>query len=171
MRGRSEIVLVGMPGSGKTQVGRLLAGGLGVSFLDSDHEIELAAGTSIKELFASDGEAAFRALEEQVIGRLLDGTPKVLALGGGAFQSAATRSRVLERCTAIWLDVPLAALADRLAGNSARPLLQGADMEGLLRCLYEERVEHYRSAHLHVSAPTSVGTVEEIVRAIGAVDR
>jgi shikimate kinase len=78
------IVLVGFMGAGKTTVGRLLAARLGVPFTDSDHVIEDRAGKPVRQIFADDGEAAFRALEHQVIADLLGGPDIVLAVGGGA---------------------------------------------------------------------------------------
>jgi shikimate kinase len=86
------IVLIGFMGAGKTTVGTLLAARLGLPFTDSDHVIEHGAGRPIRQIFAEDGEPAFRALEHQTIAGLLDGPPAVLALGGGAPEYPPTRA-------------------------------------------------------------------------------
>ena len=86
------IVLVGFMGAGKTTVGRLLAAKLGVPFTDSDHVIEARAGRPIPQIFAADGEPAFRQLEHEVIADLLNGEDMVLALGGGAATHPGTRA-------------------------------------------------------------------------------
>src|SRR5262245_53507855 len=92
--GRRSIVLVGMMGAGKSSIGRRLAARLGVPFVDADTEIEKAAGMTIPEIFAAQGEPYFRAGEARVIARLLDGGPQVLATGGGAFMNPETRATI-----------------------------------------------------------------------------
>ena len=87
----APIVLIGLMGAGKTTIGRRLARALNLDFVDSDHEIELAADMSVAELFESYGEIEFRSLERRVISRLMDGKQKVLATGGGAFINDETR--------------------------------------------------------------------------------
>jgi shikimate kinase len=102
-----SIVLVGLMGAGKSTVGRRLAKRLGMGFVDSDDEIERAADHKISEIFDRFGEASFRDGERRVIARLIEGPPKVIATGGGAFVDPATRKLILERCLAIWLDADL----------------------------------------------------------------
>ena len=91
------LVLVGLMGAGKTSIGKRIAHRLAVPFVDADAEIEAAANMTVAEIFARDGEAAFRAGERRVISRLLDSPIHVLATGGGAFMDPATRARVRER--------------------------------------------------------------------------
>src|SRR3990170_7944995 len=86
--GSRSIVLIGLMGAGKTAVGRRLANRLDLAFIDADTEIELAAGTSISEIFSEHGEAYFRQGERKVIARLLEAGPQVLATGGGAYVDA-----------------------------------------------------------------------------------
>src|SRR3954464_7576578 len=96
-----SIVLVGLMGAGKTTVGRRLAKRLGLPFVDSDEEIEKAADRKISDIFERLGEAGFRDGERRVMRRLIDGPPKVIATGGGAFVDAQTRALILGHCIAI----------------------------------------------------------------------
>ena len=105
------IVLVGMPASGKSRVGRELAAALGVEHRDSDSLIESSQGRSIPEIFASDGEDAFRTIEEEVIAQALE-LPGVLSVGGGALISARTRERLRGRCV-IYIEAELSELLRR----------------------------------------------------------
>ena len=98
-----SIVLVGLMGVGKSTVGKRLGARLGLPFVDADHEIERAAGLTISEIFDRYGEEVFRDGERRVIARLIEGSPKIIATGGGAFMNAETRSLVLEKATTIWL--------------------------------------------------------------------
>ncbi len=104
---RRSVVLVGLMGAGKTTVGRLLAVRLEQPFLDSDAEIERSTGLSVAELFARHGEAEFRRLECTVICQLLQGSPIVLATGGGAFLDRATRSSIQRSAVSVWLRASL----------------------------------------------------------------
>src|SRR3954469_23857636 len=108
------IVLVGLMGAGKTTVGRRLARRLNLPFADADEEIEAAAGLSIAEIFERCGEAHFRDGERRVLARLIHGPPRVIATGGGAFMDPDTRALMLARCTAVWLDVDVEILVERV---------------------------------------------------------
>ncbi len=101
--GSRSIVLVGMPGSGKSSIGRRLGQRLGLQFSDADAEIERAANMTIPELFQTKGEEEFRKGEQKVIARLLESGPQVIATGGGAFMNADTRARIKEKAVSIWL--------------------------------------------------------------------
>jgi shikimate kinase len=162
------IVLVGLPGVGKSTVGRRLARRLGLPFVDSDAEIERAADRSIPEIFDRFGEADFRDGERRVLRRLIDGEPKVIATGGGAFMDSETRSLILERCVAVWLEADVATLAERVARRGHRPLLAGTDPRALLSELAAARGAVYAEAHLRV--PSAGGpherTVDRIVEAL-----
>jgi shikimate kinase len=144
------IVLVGLMGAGKSTVGRRLAKRLGRPFIDSDEEIEKAADRSITEIFSSFGEASFRDGERRVIARLLGGEPKVIATGGGAFMDGETRSLILERCVAVWLDADIPTLAERVTRRDHRPLLHGKDPAAVLERLAEARRPFYAEAHIHI---------------------
>lgn len=144
------IVLIGLMGAGKTTVGRRLAARLDLDFVDADHEIERAAGLSVAEIFDRYGEAQFRDGERRVIARLIDGTTKVIATGGGAFMNDATRALILERATAVWLDADLDTLTARVSKRDHRPLLRGKDPRTVLGDLAAIRNPVYALAPIHI---------------------
>ena len=143
-----HIVLVGMMGAGKTTVGRLLAERTGRPFLDSDQAIERDTGRTVAEIFATDGEAAFRSLETQVLRDMLDrDEPAVIAAAGGTVLDATNRARMRARGTVVWLRVDPALLPERVHGSIHRPLLAD-DPAATLRRLAVERENLYRqTAH------------------------
>lgn len=164
MSPEKSIVLVGLMGAGKSSIGRRLATRLGMPFIDSDVEIEKAAGMSIDDIFTRHGEAHFRDGERKVIGRLLDGPPVVLATGGGAFMNMETRTRIKASALSIWLDAELDVLLRRCLKRSNRPLLrQGDPRETLLR-LKTERDPVYAQADFSVHSGD--GPHELVVEAI-----
>ena len=163
------IVLVGLMGVGKTTIGRRLAQRLNLPFVDADIEIESAAGMTISEIFDRHGEAQFRDGERRVIARLIDGTPKVIATGGGAFLNPETRRLILDQAIAIWLDAEPKVLAERVKRRDTRPLLRGKDPLTVLRELAEVRNPIYAEAPIRVisqDVPHET-TVTEIVKALG----
>ncbi|WP_420141786.1 shikimate kinase [Sphingomonas sp.] len=165
------IVLIGLMGVGKSTIGRRLAQRLRLPFVDSDHEIESVAGMTIAEMFARFGEAQFRDGERRVISRLIDGTAKVIATGGGAFMNEATRALILERATAIWLDADVEVLAERVGRRAgSRPLLNGGDPREMLAKLAAARNPIYALAPIHIrSRPLPhEATVDTIMKALGA---
>ncbi|HEV7283941.1 MAG TPA: shikimate kinase [Kaistia sp.] len=148
--GPRAIVLVGLMGAGKTSVGKRIAAKLHLPFIDADAEIEKAADATIPEIFAQHGEAYFRDGERRVIRRLLDGNPKVLATGGGAFMNEETRGAILEGAVSIWLRAELDVLMARVRKRANRPLLQTADPEATMRRLMTERDPIYSLANVHI---------------------
>lgn len=149
---KRHIVLVGMMGAGKTAIGTDLARRLAVPFTDSDTEIETAAAMSIREIFARDGEAFFRARETQVLSRLLAGRAGIVSTGGGAWMQAANRELIGARALSVWLDCDLDTLWHRVRQRATRPLLQTADPRGTLEKLMEERGPVYARADLRFVA-------------------
>lgn len=144
------VVLVGLMGAGKTAVGRLLAERLSLPFVDADREIETAAGLTINEIFARHGEPFFREREEKVMTRLLSGPPRVIAAGGGAFMSAATRERIKEMGISVWLKADIDLLMRRTAKRTHRPLLAGDNPRAVLERLDRERGSTYATADITV---------------------
>lgn len=136
-------VLVGPPGSGKSTVGKLLAERLGADYADADTEIEAVAGKSIADIFTTDGEPAFRALEEKVVADGLARHVGVYSLGGGAVLSETTRS-LLRSHTVVFLNVGMAAGVQRTGLSAARPLLAGVNPRATFKALLDERLPLYR---------------------------
>jgi shikimate kinase len=147
-----SLALVGLMGSGKSSIGRRLARRLRRPFVDSDAEIEQAAGLTVAEIFERYGEAHFRDGERRVIARLVAGPPRVIATGGGAFIDPATRALMLERCLVVWLRAEVGTLAERVSRNDARPLLRGRDPREALAELADQRNPIYALAHLTVQS-------------------
>lgn len=142
------IALVGLPGSGKSTVGRQLARRFNVSFVDSDAHIEQRLGCSIREFFEREGEDRFRDVEAEEIDRLTQSPGCVLSTGGGSVLRAENRQRLRERCRVVYLRSSPDELFRRLRHDRNRPLLQVADPLAKLRDLYAERDPLYReTAH------------------------
>ena len=162
------IVLVGLMGAGKTTVGRRLAEKLSLAFIDADHEIELAAGQTIPEIFAQHGEAYFRDGERKVIARLLENGAQVLATGGGAYMNAETRATIKRNAISIWLRADFDLLMRRVRRRSNRPLLQNDDPEAVMRKLIADRYPVYAEADITIDsrdvAHTSI--VNSIIRSL-----
>lgn len=146
------IVLIGLMGAGKSSVGLKLADLLGAAFADSDDEIEKAANLSVSEIFEHYGEAHFRTGERRVLTRLLAGSPKVIATGGGAFMDPETRALIRERAVSVWLRAELDVLVQRTAGRGHRPLLNRGNPRAILARLIEERYPIYAEADLTVDS-------------------
>jgi 3-dehydroquinate synthase/shikimate kinase/3-dehydroquinate synthase len=161
------IVLVGFMGAGKTTIGRLLADKLGLPFVDSDLVIEQRTRREVREIFGTDGEVAFRALEHEVIADLLDGPDAVLALGGGAPEHPGTQVR-LKQAEVVYLQVGYQQAMQRVAGDEYRPLLHRPSLDEL----YHRRLDLYASvATLTIATdgrrPEAIGldVIEHLVRA------
>ena len=166
---KKTIVLVGIMGAGKSTVGKILADRLGMQFIDADQEIERAAGCTITDFFEKYGEVEFRKGEERVISRILAGEPCVLATGGGAFMSEATRLLIKKIATSVWLRVSFEVLAKRLEKRSDRPLLQTADPQQTLKALIKKRYPIYNDADFIVDAENDGVdiTVSKVVECLG----
>ena len=159
------VSLVGMPGCGKSTVGRQVARQLGRRFVDSDAEIEREIGCSIREWFERHGEAAFRDLEQRTIDALTREDGIVLATGGGAVLRQANRDALHGRTHVFYLRSTPDELARRLRHDTNRPLLQGVDPQRKLRELFRERDPLYRkTAHYVIeSARPSVPALLNMV--------
>ena len=164
------VVLVGMMGSGKTTVGRSVASRLGVDFVDTDDLVEARAGKSVRDIFASDGEAAFRTLESQVLAESLKSpVDVVVAAAGGTVLSESNRAALREHAdVVVWLDADVSALGERASRGAHRPLLDG-DVEDRLMALDGERRVLYQSVadvRLDTTGKGIAEVVQEVVAAL-----
>ena len=145
-----NLYLIGMMGSGKTTVGRLLATELGYQFFDTDELIERVAHQSINEIFATQGEDGFRELETQVLAELSAYTRLAIATGGGIVGRQKNWS-YLQYGLIVWLDVPIEVLLSRLAEDTTRPLLKDTDLASKLQILLNQRQRLYAQADLKIT--------------------
>jgi len=136
-------VLVGLPGSGKSTIGRRLSKTLGVSLLDTDAAIEQRTGRTIADIFATDGEQEFRRIEEEVVRAALAEHDGVVSLGGGAVTSPGV-CEALAGHTIIYLEISAREGVRRTGGNTVRPLLAGPDRAEKFRALMSKRIPLYR---------------------------
>ena len=159
------LALVGLPGSGKSTVGRQLARRLGLPFTDSDHVIEQRIGCSIRSFFEREGESAFRDLEQGVIDELMQSANGVVATGGGAVLRAANRDRLHASAKVIYLRSTPEEVHRRLRHDANRPLLQVADPMERLRSLQAERDPLYReTAHFVIeTGRPSIATLVNMI--------
>lgn len=146
------IVMVGLMGAGKTSVGRMLARRLDIPFVDSDKEIEAAAGCSVVDIFSLYGEAEFRRVEERVFKRLLNSPPylKVISTGEGAFITPAVRELARKKAITVWLKADVDLLVKRTTFRDTRPQLLNADPKKILSTLVAERYKIYAQADIVV---------------------
>ncbi len=171
------IALVGLPGSGKSTVGRQLARRIGLSFLDTDQVIEQRLGCSIRDFFASQGEERFRDIEESAIDELTRQPEGVLATGGGAVLRATNRAHLHDRCQVVYLHSAPEDVYRRLRHDTQRPLLQVEDPLARLRDLYAARDPLYReAAHFVIetgrpSVPTLANMIVMQLELAGVVTR
>lgn len=161
---RPELVLVGPPGAGKSTVGAMLAARLHVEFADADELIVDRAGRSISEIFTTDGEPAFRELEEQVVAEALQSHRGVLALGGGAVLSERTR-KALNGHRVVFLSVTTADGVKRTGLSAARPLLAGVNPRATFKALLDARLPLYREVAT-AEVATEQRTPEQVTDAV-----
>lgn len=162
------VLLTGPMGAGKSRVGRALASSLGWAFVDTDAEVERAAGMKIAEIFAREGEAGFRSRERAALAALPE-RRCVVALGGGAVVADENRRILAEKGVLVWLDAPPETLAGRIDEALERPLLAGLDRAGRiakLAALRAERAPAYGTARIRVE--TDARTVDEVCAEIRA---
>ena len=159
------VSLIGLPGSGKSTVGRHLARRLQLPFYDSDHVIEERLGYSIREAFERDGEESFRDQEETVLDELTQTSRAVISTGGGAVIRPGTRQRLRERGQVVYLNSTPEEIFRRLRHDQNRPLLQVADPLTKLRDLYAARDPLYReTAHFVIeTGRPSVATLVNMI--------
>jgi shikimate kinase len=162
--GRQNIILTGFMGTGKSEVGKLLAKRLQREFLDTDTLIEQAAGQPISRIFAEKGEASFRELEKKVIVQVCQKQEAVIATGGGAIVNADNAACLKASGTVICLTASPDTIARRVQGTDERPLLQGEDPLAKIRSLLSARAEAYAQADITID--TSTLNPSEVVETI-----
>jgi shikimate kinase len=163
-------VLIGPPGAGKSTIGRRLARAIDVEVFDTDAAIEHETGRSIPEIFAEDGEPAFREIEEDVVRRALLEQDGVVSLGGGAILSDATRARLAGH-TVVYLEISVAEGLRRTGANTSRPLLNGGDPRQKYRELMRRRRPLYREVatiRLRSDGRSPARLVQQLVTRLGA---
>jgi shikimate kinase len=158
------IVLIGLMGAGKSTIGHRLATSLDLPFVDSDHEIEEAAGCSITDIFAVYDEEIFRDLERRVIKRLLGKNNQILATGGGAYLQEPVKQMIQQKAFTIWLRADLDVLLERVGRRDTRPLLAKGNKRQILSRLIKERYPKYEDADMIVDSGT--GPHENVVKTI-----
>jgi shikimate kinase len=160
----TNVFLIGMMGAGKTTVGRLLARQLSYGFCDTDVVIEASAHKTINQIFADEGEDAFRQLESQVLSQVSAETRLTVATGGGIVTRRFNWS-YLRHGLVVWLDAPVEVLIARLQDDTTRPLLREADPAQALQKLLEQRRHLYAQADLHIPI-SAEDTAEQIASRI-----
>ncbi len=160
------LMLVGMPGAGKTSIGSRLARIYGVPFVDGDAEVEKAGGSSCADLFARFGEEEFRRGEERVMERLLNGRRCILSSGGGAFLSEKTREIAKRRAVTLFLDADKAIIVRNTAGRTHRPLLNTDNPQKVIADLMEKRRPVYETADIILKYSTE--TLGQVLRRVVA---
>lgn len=140
-----KAVLIGLPGSGKSTIGRRLSKAVGCGLIDTDAAIEQRTGRTIAEIFSDEGETEFRRIEEQVIREALESHDGILSLGGGALTTPGVRDALVGQ-TVVYLEISVAEGIRRTSGSTVRPLLAGPDRAEKYRELVNDRVPLYRQA-------------------------
>lgn len=163
---KRHVVLVGLPGAGKSTVARLVAATLGAPCADLDEQVAALAGKSVSRIFADDGEAAFRTLEKTLGEQALRGPPAVIATGGGYMEDPGPRSAALAAGLVIYLATSPAVAARRVRDGAGRPLLEGLETELRLRELLARREASYLQAPHTVDTDqaTPQGVAEQVVK-------
>ncbi len=138
-----NIILIGLMGSGKSTVGRLLAEKIGLNFVDTDQELEKWTGRIISEIFATDGEKEFRRLETQIVSQVVNKTGQIIATGGGVILRSENIKALRKNGIIIFLNADVEVLYKRLKDDNSRPLLQTNDLKKKLKDIFESRLELY----------------------------
>ena len=161
------IALVGLPGSGKSTIGKHLARKFGLEFCDSDSTIEKSEGVSIRDIFETKGELAFREIESATLERLTRRFNCVISTGGGAILSEANREILASRCDCVYLRATPEDLFNRLKNDRKRPLLQVGNPSNVLRELFKVRDPLYRSVAT-CTVDTGLPSIHALVQTISS---
>ena len=159
-----SIALIGLMGSGKSAVGKMLSEKTGLPLSDTDKMIEKEVGKEIPQIFNDSGERYFRQVEEIVVARALDDTAHIISTGGGSILSPKTRSEIKFKSCSIWIQCDINIIAKRILNQEKRPLLNNQNILETLIKKNEERIKFYSQADIHITNETS--SVEIVVEAI-----
>ena len=161
-----SIVLVGLMGSGKSVIGKILSERIGVPLSDTDKIIEEEVGKSIYEIFYDSGEKYFRQVEEKVVGRVLDETAHIISTGGGSILSPKTRNAIASKSFSVWVQCDFKIISNRIIEQKERPLLKNKKILDTLITKNKERIEFYRRADSYIVNENSniEMTVEDLVK-------
>lgn len=162
------IALVGLMGCGKTSIGRRLAKKLELPFFDSDQEVEISAGCSMKEIYSVFGEESFKSGERRVIARLLSQPAQILATGGSSILDEETQILLKEKSITVWLDADLETLVARVSRRNDRPLIQDGNQREVLENLIKTCYPVYEKSDIHVKTydEATNATVDRVIEAI-----
>ncbi|MFL2800733.1 MAG: shikimate kinase [Paracoccaceae bacterium] len=159
-----SITLVGLMGSGKSAIGKMLSERMGLPLSDTDRMIEKEVGKEIPQIFNDLGERYFRQVEEIVVAKALDDTAHIISTGGGAILSPKTRSEIKFKSCSIWIQCDAHIILKRIIHQEKRPLLNNKNILDALIKKNEERIKFYRQADIHIMNETS--NLEIVVEAI-----
>tara|TARA_B110000003_G_C16554430_1_gene497904 strand:- start:352 stop:861 length:510 start_codon:yes stop_codon:yes gene_type:complete len=148
---KKNLVLVGMMGVGKSSIGKIVAKKQGLTFIDTDSNVEKKLSMKISDIFKKKGEKFFRQQEEKEVLESLKKNGCLIALGGGAFMEKKVRDRILKNTVSIWLDINLKTINKRIKWNKKRPLLQGEDTQLVINKIYAERKSIYNLAKYKIN--------------------
>ena len=161
-----SIVLIGLMGSGKSAIGKMLSERIGVSTSDTDKIIENEVGKKIDQIFNDHGEEYFRKVEEKVIARILNDTAHVISTGGGSILSPKTRSLIKSKSYSIWVQCDVHIILKRITNDETRPLLKNGNVLDTLIEKNRKRIKFYSQADIHImnENPNLETTIDAIVK-------
>ena len=159
-----SIVLIGLMGSGKSVIGKMLSDKIGVPLSDTDRIIEKEVGKKVYQIFDDCGERYFRKVEEEVVGRVLDNSPHIISTGGGSILSSKTRKAIKSKSFSIWVQCNVNIISNRIHDQEKRPLLKNKNIVDTLIKKNKERIKFYRQADSHIVNESS--NIEMTVEAI-----
>ena len=160
-----SIVLIGLMGSGKSAIGKMLSEVVGVPFSDTDSIIEKEVGKKIYHIFNDSGERYFRRVEEKVVARTLEDNAHIISTGGGSIASPTTRNLIKVKSCSIWIQCDVNIIAKRILNQGNRPLLANKNIVDTLMEKNKKRIKFYRQADIHIlnENPNLEVTVDVII--------
>ena len=150
MKSKKNLVLIGMMGSGKSTIGKIIAIKLNLDFIDIDNEIEKKEKKTIRDIFENNGENYFRKIERNIIFERLRLKGKVISLGGGAFLNDLTKSKILKDTISFWLNWDNNTIINRVSKSYKRPKLDNLSRKDL-HCMIKERSKSYKDANYKIN--------------------